>query len=96
MELWKVLIRVTNSVNDNEQINIKYVSSEDEAKEIVAEAQKKVDEWNAPDYSYSRTSIRWLESAISKVEDDTVLDGLTMGTLITIISNMKKKGIYEC
>lgn len=93
MQLWKVRTEVTNTVNDEEYVQIKYFGSESEAKEFEAEIQTSVDEWNKPEPSGGyggKMSIRYLSSEIHYVDEDTDLGGLDFGTLTDIIKAVVK------
>ena len=86
IQLWRITTEVTNTVNDDCFEQTRYFGNKDACEMFEHEQQESVDEWNKPDLGPGgKMSTRYLSTEIEKVEDDTELYGLNMGTLKDII-----------
>jgi len=90
MEFFKAIVEISNSVNDDEYIKVKYFASEQNAKDFILEKEREVEEWNKPEESPSggRMSTRYIYTDVSQVDEDTELNGLTFGDLHSIIRDI--------
>ena len=86
--MYKVTTTVANSVNDDEGVSVQIAVTYAEAEEQVAKIQRSVDEWNAPEPNGGyggKMSIRYLDSEVEQIDDDTSLSNLTVGMLKQIL-----------
>ena len=87
--MYKVRTTVTNSVNNEEHTNIQIALTSEEAEAQVQKVRDNVNKWNKPEPSGGyggKMSVRWLDSNIEYIDDDTSLANLTVGMLKQILS----------
>ena len=89
--MYKVRFEITNSANDEVNEGTKYFMDEDAAKAFAKKIKDDVDNWNKPELGGGyggKMSTRYADTYVEFVNEDTTLDGLTLGDLRSLVMEM--------